>query len=107
MNNFFKDKTYKSKKRYKRYKMLTTIVKSLDTFVVIATTSSSVTLSVTRIGSIVTPISTGVPCGLTFCKKLIYKIIVQKYIRYKKQYQKFIKQSNLLINYIEKYHKII
>ena len=40
-------------KTYKKYKMLTVKIKSIKTFVIIATTNCSVTLSVTTIGSIV------------------------------------------------------
>ena len=46
----FKDKNNKSKKRFYDFKTLTTILKSFDTFVIITTTSSSITLSLTGIG---------------------------------------------------------
>ena len=64
--------------------MLTTILKSFDTFVVIATTSSSITLSVTGIGLIPIPISTATACGLSVRNKVINEIIMQKYNKYKK-----------------------
>ena len=48
---YFKDKNYKSKKS-KKYKMLTTSLNSYDTFVIIATTSGSITLSLTWMASI-------------------------------------------------------
>ena len=44
---YFKDKKQKSKKKYRNLKIITTILKSFDTIVIIATTSSSVTLSLT------------------------------------------------------------
>ena len=43
MITYFKDKNKKSKKKYKKHKTLTTILKSFDTFVIITTTSSSIT----------------------------------------------------------------
>ena len=46
----FKDKNYKSKKKYRKNKKLTTKLKSSDTFVIIATTSSFFRLSHTGIG---------------------------------------------------------
>ena len=49
MITYFKDKNNESKKRYKKYKTLTTKIKSIDTFVIIATTSSSITLSLSGI----------------------------------------------------------
>ena len=47
MITYFKDKNNKSKKKHKKYKMLTTKLKSFHTIVVIATTSSSITLWLT------------------------------------------------------------
>ena len=60
---YFKDKNNKSKKKYKKYKTITTILKSIDTFVIIATTSISIPLSLTGIGLIAIPISTATACG--------------------------------------------
>ena len=81
---YFKDKNNKSKKKYKKYKTLTTIFKSFDTFVVIATTSSSNTLSLTGIGLIAIPITTATACGLSIGNKVIYEIIINKYNKCKK-----------------------
>ena len=85
---YFKDKNHKSKKKYKKFKTITTILKSFDTFVIIATTSSSVTLSLTGIGLIVIAISTASACALSIGNKVIYEIIINKYNKYKKQYEK-------------------
>ena len=49
---FFRDKNQKSKKLYKKHKTIFTILKSFDAVVIIATISSSTTLSLTRIGLI-------------------------------------------------------
>ena len=99
MFTYFKDKNNKSKKKYKKFKTLTTILKTFDTFVIIATTSSSLTLSLTGIGFIAIPISTGTACGLSIGIKVIYAIIVSKYNKYKKRYgkdQQTIKSFNKL-----------
>ena len=45
MITYSKGKNHKSKNKYKTYKTLTTILKSFDTFVIMAATSSSITLS--------------------------------------------------------------
>ena len=71
MITYFKDKNNKSKKKYKKYKTITTILKSFDTFVIIATTSSSITLSLTGIRLIVIPISTASACVLSVGNKVI------------------------------------
>ena len=89
MITYFKDKNNKSKKKYKKYKTLTTILKSFDTIVILATTWTSITLSLTGIGLIVIPISTASACVLSIGNKVFYDIITNKYIKYKKQYEKY------------------
>ena len=88
MITYFKDKNNKSKKRYKNYKTITTILKSFDTFVIIATTSSSINLSLTGIGLIAIPISIATACGLSIGNKVLYEIIINKYNKYKKLYER-------------------
>ena len=88
MITYFKDKNHKSKKRYKNYKTLNTILESVDSIVIIATTSTSITLSTTGIGLIILPISAGIACGLSLGNKKIHKLIINKYNKYKKQYER-------------------
>ena len=88
MITYFKVKNNKSKKKYKKYKTITTILKSFDTFVIVATTSISFTLSLTGIGLIVIPISTTSSCALSIGKKVLYEIIINKYNKYKKLFEK-------------------
>ena len=88
MITYFKDKNNKSKNRYKKYNTITTIVKSFGKFVIIATTSSSITLSLTGGGLIVIPISIASACALSVGNKLLYEIIINKYNKYKKLYEK-------------------
>ena len=88
MITYFKDKNNKSKRKNKKYKTITTILKSFDTFIFIATTSSSITLSLTGIGLIVIPISTATACGLSVGNKVLYEIIINKYNKYKKLYER-------------------
>ena len=90
MINYFKDKNKKkSKKKYIKYKTINTLFKSFDIFGIIATTSSSDTLSVAGIGLIVIPISTAIACALPIGNKLIYEVIINKYNKYKKLYEKY------------------
>ena len=108
MITYFKEKDNKSKKKYKKYKTLTTILKSFDTFVNIVTTSSSITLSLRRIGLLVIPISTASACAVSTGNKVIHEIIMNKYNKYKKHNEKKInKQSYLSINYTENLYKIM
>ena len=106
MISYFKDKDDKSKKKYKKYKMITTIIKPFDTIVIIATTTSSITLSLTGIGLTAIPISTALACGLSIGNKVIYEIIVNKYQNLQKNNMKEInKLLNLSIIYTENLYK--
>ena len=88
MITYFKDKNHKSKKKYKNYKTLNTILESTDSIVVIGATSTSITLSITGVGLIILPISAGVACALSLGNKILPKIIINKYNKYKKQYER-------------------
>ena len=88
MITYFKDKNNKSKKRYKNYKTLNTILESVDSIVIITATSTSITLSITGFGLIILPISAGIACTLSLGNKILHKIIINKYNKYKKQYEK-------------------
>ena len=88
MITYFKDKNNKSKKKYKNYKTLNTILESVDSIVIIAATSTSITLSITGIGLIILPISAGIACGLSLGNKVLHKLIINKYNKYKKQYER-------------------
>ena len=88
MITYFKDKNHKSKKRYKNYKILNTILESIDSIIIIGATSTSITLSITGVGLIILPISAGVACALSLGNKILHKIIINKYNKYKKQYER-------------------
>ena len=88
MITYFKDKNNKSKKRYKNYKTLNTVLESVDSIIIIATTSTSITLSITGIGLIILPISAGIACILSLGNKVLHKLIINKYNKYKKQYER-------------------
>ena len=81
-------KNHKSKKKDKNYKTLNTILESVDSIVIIAPTSTSVTLSITGIGLIILPISAGIACTLSLGNKILHKLIINKYNKYKKQYER-------------------
>ena len=88
MITYFKDKNNKSKKRYKNYKTLNTILESVDSIVIIGATSTSITLSITGIGLIILPISASIACALSLGNKVLHKIIINKYNKYKKLYER-------------------
>ena len=88
MITYSKDKNYKSKKKYKNYKTQNTILESVDIIVIIGLTSTSITLSITGIGLIILPISAGIACTLSLGNKVLQKLIINKYNKYKKQYER-------------------
>ena len=88
MITYFKDKNNKSKKKYKNYKTLNTVLESVDSVVIIGATSTSITLSVIGIGLIVLPISARIACGLSLGNKILHKLIINKYNKYKKLYER-------------------
>ena len=85
---YFKDKNHKSKKKYKNYKILNTVLESVDSIVIIGATATSITLSVTGIGLIVLPISAGIACAISLGNKILHKLIINNYNKYKKQYER-------------------
>ena len=93
MITYFKDKNHKSKKKYKNYKTLNTVLESVDSVVIIGATSISITLSVIGIGLIVLPISAGIACGPSLGNKILHKLIINKYNKYKKQYERDLKTN--------------
>ena len=102
MITYFKDKNNKSKKRYKNYKTLNTILESVDSIVIIATTSTSTPLSITGIGLIVLPISAGIACGLSLGNKILHELIINKYNKYKEQFER---DQNTIKSFYKLYKK--
>ena len=102
MIQYFKDKNHKSKKRYQNYKTLNTILESVDSIVIIATTSTSITLSITGIGLIVLPILAGIACTLSLGNKVLHKLIINKYSKYKKLYERDQQTNNSFDNLYRK-----
>ena len=54
----------------------------------IGATSTLITLSNTGIGLIVLLISAGIACTLSLGNKVLHKVIINKYNKYKKQYER-------------------
>ena len=102
MITYFKDKNNKSKKRYENYKTLNTILESVDSIVIIATLSTSISLSITGFGLIILPISAGIACGISLSNKVLHKLIINKYNKYKKQYKR---DQNIIKSFDKLYRK--
>ena len=85
---YFKDENNKSKKRYRIYKTRNTVLESVDSFIIIRATLTSITLLITGIGLIVLPISAGIARTLSLGNKVLHKLIINKYNKYKKRYER-------------------
>ena len=85
MLTYFKDENNKSKKRYKNYKTLNTVLKSVGSIVIIGATSPSITLSISGFALVILPLSAGIACTLSLGNKVLHKLIINKYNIYKKQ----------------------
>ena len=83
---------------------MNTILESVDSIVIKAATSTSITLSVTDIGLIVLPISAGIACTLSLGNKILHKLIINKYNKYKKQYER---DQNTIKSFDKLYRKSI
>ena len=81
---------------------MNTVLESVDSIVIIAATSTSITLSVTGVGLVVLPISAGIACTLSLGNKIIHKI--NKYNKYKKRYER---DQNTIRSFDKLYRKSI
>ena len=85
---YFKDRNNDSKKKYKKNKTLNTVLESVDSIVIIAATSTSITLSNTGTGMIILPRLAGIACTLSLGNKVLHKLIMNKYNKYKKKHKR-------------------
>ena len=88
MITYFRDKNHKSKKWYKNYETLNILLESVDSIVIIGATSTSISLSVTGVGLFFLPVSAGIACGLSLGNKVLHKLIINKYNKYKRLYER-------------------
>ena len=77
-----------NKKKSKKIKTRDTVLESVVSIIINGPTSSSVTLSITGIGLIVFLISAGIACTLSLGNQVLHRLIINKYDKYKKQYEK-------------------
>ena len=62
----------------KSIEILSTLLKSFDTFVIFDVISTSITLSLIRNSFNVIPTATGVACGLTILNGIFYEKVLRK-----------------------------
>ena len=81
-----KTKTIKQN-NMKNYRTLKTILESTDSIVIIGGKSTSITRSITGIGLDILPTTAGNACILPLGNKVLHKLIILEYIKYRKQNQ--------------------
>ena len=79
----------------------------MDTIVIIGATSTSITLAIIGIGLIVLPKSTGIAWTLSLGNKVLHKIIINRYNKYKKQFDKDQQTIKTVDKLNRKFFKII
>ena len=102
MITYFKDKYIQSEKKCEEHKILNTALKSFDAIVNIATTSSSITLSLTGFGLNAIPTLTVTACGLSSGNEVIYERVVQKYEKLQKTLSKISTNNKNFLKLITK-----
>ena len=63
LQNFYNHEAKKYKKKSKIYKIINSLIQSIDGVSVLAVSSTCVTLSVTGVGLVVVPIASGIGAG--------------------------------------------
>ena len=84
MITYFKDKNHISRKKYKNYKNLNTMVESVDSIIFIGATSTPIAVSITGMGLIILPIKAGIACTLSSGNKILHKLILYKHNKIQK-----------------------
>ena len=92
MITYFMIKIMNLKRNGKPYKTLTSNLESVETVVIIGGTTTSVTFSVTGVGFVLVPISSGFAYALSIGKKVIHRLIINKYKSTKNNIEKINKQ---------------
>ena len=80
-------------------------MESIDTFLITATSTTSVTLSVAAIGLTVLPISTGIVFGKKNTQKRLIELNMEKHGKHNKEYERARQIIFSLISFREKFCK--
>ena len=70
MMKYYELEEKKYKKKYNKNKLINNLINSTDGVLIISTSPASITLSLTRVGIIVVPISAGVGCATGILVKI-------------------------------------
>ena len=74
ISKFYEEEYKKLKGKHNKYKNLNKILNTIDSVVIIGSTSTSITLSLTGYGLIIVPITAGCGCLMTIASKIICEL---------------------------------
>ena len=86
MMKYYEMEENKYKQKYNKYKLINNLINSLDSIILIGTTSASISLSITGVGIIVVPIAAGVGCTTGILVKICSSYLKKKEQNYKLKY---------------------
>ena len=102
ISRFYEENHKKLKKKNNKFKNLNKILNTIDSLNFIGSTSTSISLSVTRFGLIVVPITAGVACGIAISTKLASGTLKGK----EKYYlEKYTLAKNTVLDFRKMYQK--
>ena len=78
IKNFSNHEAEKYKRKSKQYKLINCLIQSVDGVSILAVSSTCVTLSITGVGLVVFPVSSGIGAGLCIISKLLGEYLKRK-----------------------------
>ena len=85
MITYFEDINHKSEKKLKNHTTRASLLESVETVILFASKTTSVSSTLTGVDLIVVPISAAIACALSLGNKVLHNIILNEKKKYKKQ----------------------
>ena len=78
IQKFYNQECKKYKKKSKTYKIINGLIQSIDGVLFLGVSSTAITISVTGVGLIVTPIASGIGAGVSIISKILNEYLKRK-----------------------------
>ena len=78
IQNFYYHEAKKYKKKSKTYKIINSLIQSIDEVLLLGVSSTAITLSVTGVGLVVVPIAIGIGAGVSIISKILNEYLKRK-----------------------------
>ena len=86
ISNYYEEENKKLEKKHNNFKNLSKILNTIDSIVIIGSTSTSITPSLTGYGLIIVPITAGIGCFITIASKITSEFLKKKEKSYLEKY---------------------